>query len=288
MIAIGQAIREAEARFAAAGIETARLDAVLLVAHAAGLSADRVRSTPAKPLMPDAEGRLIALLRKRAHDRVPVSRLTGQREFRGLPFALSPATLDPRPDSEAVVEAALRHAGRPGAPLTVFDLGTGTGCLLLSILSELPAATGFGSDIEPAAIATARANAGALGLSARAHFAAGDGFAGFAGPFDRIVCNPPYIPTGDIAGLAPEVRDHDPRIALDGGPDGLAAFRRFAPAIAERLAPDGRAVLELGAGQAQAVAEIFAAAGLDRADLVADLAGRPRALVVEPRRIAAD
>ena len=284
MIGTGQAVREAERRFRAAGIETARLDAVLLVAHAAGLPADSVRANPAKPLLPDAEGRLMMLLRKRAADRVPVSRLIGQREFWGLPFELSPATLDPRPDSETLVEAVLRHTSQRTMPLSVFDLGVGTGCLLLSILSELPAASGAGSDIDPAAVEIARNNAAALGLSARVRLAAGDRFAGFDGPFDWIVCNPPYIPAAEIAGLEPEVRDHDPRAALDGGPDGLDAYRCFAPAIAGRLAPEGKAAVEFGAGQAAAVQDIFAAAGLDNVEVAADLAGRPRVIVAQPRR----
>jgi len=284
MIARGQAVREAERRFAAAGIETARLDAVLLVAHAAGLTADSIRTDPAKPLPPDAEGRLMTLLRKRAEDRMPVSRLIGTREFRGLPFGLSAATLDPRPDSETLVEAVLRHTGVHSAPLSVFDLGVGTGCLLLSILSELPGAAGTGSDIDPAAVETARANAASLGLSARVRLACGDGFAGFDGPFDWVVCNPPYIPTGDIDGLEPEVRDHDPRGALDGGPDGLDAIRRFVPAIAARLARAGKTALEFGAGQARQVREIFDAAGLDCLETVSDLAGRPRVIVAQPRR----
>ena len=284
MIGTGQAVREAERRFRAAGIETARLDAVLLVAHAAGLPADSVRANPAKPLLPDAEGRLMTLLRKRAADRVPVSRLVGQREFWGLPFELSPATLDPRPDSETLVEVVLRHTSQRTIPLSVFDLGVGTGCLLLSILSELPAASGAGSDIDPAAVEIARSNAASLGLSARVRLAAGDGFASFDGPFDWIVCNPPYIPAVEIAGLEPEVRDHDPRAALDGGPDGLDAYRRFAPAIARRLAPEGKAAVEFGAGQAAAVQDIFAAAGLDNVEVAADLAGRPRVIVAQPRR----
>ncbi len=284
MISAGQAVREAEQRFAAAGIGTARLDAVLLVAHAAGLSPDSVRTDPAKPLRSDAEGRLMTLLRKRAEERVPVSRLTGQREFWGLPFMVSAATLDPRPDSETLVEATLRHTGDRTAPLRLFDLGVGTGCLLLSLLNELPATTGSGSDIAAGAVETARANAVSLDLAARACFAAGAGFAGFAGPFDWIVCNPPYIPSADIAGLEPEVRDHDPRAALDGGPDGLDAFRRFAPAIAAHLAPGGKAAVEFGDGQAAAVAGIFAAAGLDCLEIAADLAGRQRVIVAQPRR----
>ena len=284
MISAGQAVREAERRFAAAGIGTARLDAVLLVAHAAGLSADTVRADPAKPLRPDAEGRLIALLRKRAEERIPVSRLIGRREFWGLPFGLSAAVLDPRPESETAVEAVLRHTGDRSAPLALFDIGVGTGCLLLSLLRELPATAGSGSDIAAAAVETARANAVSLGLSGRVRLAVGDGFAGFAGPFDWVVCNPPYIPTAEIAGLEPEVRDHDPRVALDGGPDGLDAVRRFAPDIAARLAPEGKAAVEFGSGQASAVREILSDAGLDCLETVPDLAGRPRVLVAQPRR----
>lgn len=281
MIAAGQARREAERRLAAAGIETAALDAVLLVAHAAGQTVDSIRSNPARPLAPDAEGRLVSLLRKRAEDRVPVSRLLGMREFWSLPFRLSPATLDPRPDSETLVETVLRHTPRRAAPVRIFDIGVGTGCLILSILSELPAATGDGSDLSEAAVATARENAEALALSRRVRFSVADGLASAQGTYDWIVSNPPYIPAGDIDALEPEVCRHDPRLALDGGPDGLDVIRAIAPAIAGRLAPAGRTAVEFGDGQAAAVKDIFANAGLGCVDIAKDLGGRERVIVAQ-------
>ena len=266
---------------AAGGIDTPRLDAVLLVAHAAGWSTDTVRANPAKPLAPDAEGRLMTLLRKRVEDRVPVSRLLGTREFWSLPFKLSSATLDPRPDSETLIEAVVRNTQPRGSALKVVDLGTGSGCLLLSILSEFPQARGIGTDLSADAIATARENATALGLADRASFAVGDGFAGHDGPFDWIVSNPPYVPTAEIRDLAPEVRDHDPRLALDGGPDGLDVYRAFAPQIAARLAPGGKAALEFGDGQADAVKDIFSSAGVSSCEIARDLGGRARVIVAQ-------
>jgi len=281
MIGAGQAVREAERRLAAAGIESARLDAVLLVAHAARLSADTVRANPAKPLAPDAEGRLMTLLRKRAQDRMPVSRLIGEREFWSLRFALSPAVLDPRPDSETLIEAVIRHTVNRAAPLMLFDLGVGSGCLLLALLTEFPNATGTGTDLEGDAVATAQDNARSLNLSDRVVFHVGDGFAGQDGPFDWILTNPPYIPTSELATLAPEVRNHDPMRALDGGADGLTVFRQIVPQMRARLKPGGRVAAEFGDGQAQAVKELFSANGLDCLEIAKDLADRERVIVAE-------
>lgn len=281
MIAAGQARREAERRLSVAGIESAALDAVLLVAHAARLSPDEVRLNPARPLAPDAEGRLVTLLRKRSEDRMPVSRLLGVREFWSLPFALSPATLDPRPDSETVVDAVVRHTVHRAAPLRVFDIGVGSGCLLLSILSEFPSARGWGSDLSEDAAAAAQQNATTLGLKDRATIAVADGFPSEPAEFDWIVANPPYIPSADIDDLAPEVSRHDPRLALDGGPDGLAVFRAFAPLIARHLAPSGKTAVEFGDGQADAVKDIFASAGLECLEIASDLGGHERVIVAQ-------
>jgi release factor glutamine methyltransferase len=207
----------------------------------------------------------------------PLSRILGRREFWGLEFALSPETLDPRPDTETIVEAALAaFAGRRGEALRIVDFGVGSGALLAALLSELPAARGVGVDLSPGAAAQARANLESLGLEARAEIRVGDWAEGLDGPFDLIVANPPYIRSGDIAGLAREVRDHDPRLALDGGADGLDAYRALTPQIARLLAPAGRFLVEVGAGQADAVKALATAAGL--ADLAThrDLAGVER------------
>ena len=210
--------------------------------------------------------------------REPVSRILGEREFWSLRFSLAPDTLDPRPDSETVVEAALDWCGERPGPLRVLDLGTGTGCLLLAVLESRPEATGIGTDIAAGAVAEAARNAAALGLSDRASFRRADWDAGIAGRFDLILSNPPYIPTPEIGGLEPEVTSWDPKAALDGGADGLDAYRRIAPAAAGRLAPGGAAFLEIGAGQEEPVEAIMAAEGFSRFVRKADLGGNVRCL----------
>jgi release factor glutamine methyltransferase len=217
------------------------------------------------------------LARRAGHE--PVSRILGHREFWSLDFALGPATLDPRPDSETLVEAAL--AACPDRPLRVLDLGTGTGCLLLAVLHDRPAAFGLGVDRSEAAAGTARANARALGLADRAAFLVGDWATALDARFDLILSNPPYIPEAEIAALDPEVRDHDPHLALSGGADGLDAYRDLAVALPGLLVPGGTAVVELGIGQAADVAALFRAAGLDITATPHDLAGIPRCLVAK-------
>lgn len=217
------------------------------------------------------------LARVVAHE--PLSRILGIREFWGLPFALSADTLDPRPESETVVAAVLDRLPDRDHAYRLLDLGTGTGCLLLALLSELPHATGIGVDIAPGAARTARYNAVQLGLAGRAQFLAGHWAAAIAGRFDAVVANPPYIPTSDIAGLAAEVREYDPRRALDGGPDGLASYREIVSALPRLLRPGGRFATEVGAGLADIVAAILTAQGLRLDSIVPDLAGIPRCVV---------
>lgn len=210
----------------------------------------------------------------------PVWRILGEREFWGLPFRLSPATLEPRPDSETLIEAALEVlAGRRQDEMTFLDLGTGTGCLLIAALSEFPRARGVGIDLSQEACDTARENAGINKVAGRARFAQGDWTTGLTGSFDLILSNPPYIPTGEIAGLSPGVRDHDPRRALDGGDDGLDPYRRFAQALPPLLAPGGKAVIEIGAGQEADVVLLMQAGGLAFEGSRRDLGGHPRALI---------
>ncbi len=235
------------------------------------------------PLPAAAAERLAQFVARRAR-REPVARIAGEREFWSLAFALSPATLEPRPDSETVVAAVLARLADRTAAIRLLDLGTGSGCLLLALLSEVPRAVGFGIDLLPAAAAMARRNAAAMGLESRAFFAAGRWASGLAAKVDVVVANPPYIPTAAIATLAPEVARYDPVQALDGGSDGLQAYRDLAPQIAGLLLPAGFACLELGEGQAAAVAEIFAAAGLDAVALHRDLGGAERCIVVAPRQ----
>jgi release factor glutamine methyltransferase len=276
---LGTALTDLALRLSDAGVPEPRLDARLLLAHAAEVAPQTILLNPERALSSAARARLDALVRRRL-DREPVSRILGRRAFWTLDLALSPATLDPRPDSETLIEAVL--AALPDKTLSrrVLDLGTGTGCLLLALLSEWPAATGLGIDVAPDAIATAEGNARSAGVEARARFARGDWGTGLDGPYDVIVSNPPYIPTGTIANLMPEVARHDPLAALDGGPDGLAAYRRLAPDLARMLALEGLAVLEHGEGQADAVAEIMGGHGLVERGRRADLAGRQRCLLL--------
>jgi release factor glutamine methyltransferase len=217
----------------------------------------------------------------------PVARILGIREFWGLPLKLSGATLVPRPDTETVVERALELLRTDGAidrPLRLADLGTGSGAILLALLSELPNARGFGTDISTDALETARGNAAQLGLADRATFVACDYAGGLSGPLDLIVSNPPYIRSADIAGLATEVRDHDPRAALDGGVDGLDAYRVLIAQSAGLLAPNGLLVVEAGQGQSGDIEALMTAAGLTTAGPPkGDLAGIPRA--VSARRL---
>jgi release factor glutamine methyltransferase len=261
----------------AAAIETPRLEARLLLAHAMGCRQEALLRDPRAAVPVEAATRFGDLLRRRlAHE--PIAQLLGTQEFWSLPFAVSPATLIPRADSESVIEAALEAFPDRGAVRRVLDLGTGTGCLLLAALSEFPAATGLGIDLVPAAAALARENARRLGLSDRAAFLAGDWAASIEARFDLVLCNPPYIETRDIPGLMPEVARHEPATALDGGADGLAAYRRVVAALPGLLAPGGQAVLELGQGQRTAVEALARAVGLEPRGCRADLGGVERAL----------
>lgn len=261
-IVVDDAIVATAQRLAAAGIANPRHEARLLHALAAGDGA-----------------RLADYVRRRtAHE--PYSRIRGAREFWSLDFALSPDTLDPRPDSETLIDAALAVLPDRTAPLHVVDLGTGTGALLLALLSEYPNATGLGVDILPGAVATAARNAAALGLAHRAQFVAGDWATINLGAADVILANPPYVPSDEIAILPPEVVQFDPRCALDGGDDGLMAYRALVPVLQRTLQPDGWAFFELGAGQAEAVARLVAAGDLRVAGMRRDLAGYERCLAI--------
>jgi release factor glutamine methyltransferase len=260
----------------AAAIEAPRQEARLLLAHAMGCREEDLLRDPRAAVPPSAGVAFTALLRRRAA-REPMAHLTGRAGFWTLDLAVSPATLVPRPDSEAVVEAALDGFADGGR---VLDLGTGTGALLLAVLAERPGATGVGVDRAPAAAALAARNAAANGLAGRAAFLAGDWAEALAGRFDLVLSNPPYIARPDIAGLMPEVALHEPVLALDGGADGLEAYRRILAALPRLLAPGGRAVLELGAGQRRAVEGLAAGAGLAVEGARRDLGGIERALVL--------
>jgi release factor glutamine methyltransferase len=279
------AVRRAlAARFRAAGIDSPELDARLILGHALGLDHAGLARESERPVEV-AEVVAVEALATRRLAGEPVARITGVKEFWGLPFRITPAVLVPRPDTETVVETALALVGREGArsrPLRLADLGTGSGAILIALLHELPGAVGVGTDRDAAALATARANARALGAAQRAAFVACDYGAALAGGVDLVVANPPYIATAEIATLAAEVRDFDPRPALDGGPDGLAAYRAITADAGRLLAPGAALVMEIGAGQAATVSALAAAAGLGSIAVAPDLAGISR--VVSARR----
>ncbi len=279
-----EAARRALAReFRRCGLDSPELDARLIVGHALGLEHAALAAQSRRSLAA-AEADAVAALAARRLAREPAARIIGRKEFWGLPFALNGETLVPRPETETAVEAALAAIERfkPRAPRIV-DLGTGSGALLIALLCELPQASGVGTDISPAALDCARANAAALGIGARSSFIACDWGSALVGRFDLLVSNPPYIARGDIAALAPEVRAFDPRRALDGGPDGLDGYRAIAADARRLLAPGGALVVELGQGQLAAATALFAAVGLAPGAVRHDLSGIPRALTVRPQ-----
>ncbi len=270
---LSAALRAAVRDLAEAGVADAARDGRILAAAAAGLSReDMLRRLD--DALPQRDLRRLAEAVERRRRGEPVSRIVGVREFWGLEFAITPATLDPRPDSETVVEAVLSLTGTPSP--RILDLGTGSGCLLIALLHELPEATGVGTDISPAACEAARANAGRLGVAARAAFVAGNWAEAVRDRFDVVVSNPPYVPSGRIAGLAPEVREHDPVAGLDGGPDGLDAYRGLAGPAARLLREGGLVAAETDGSRAREVRSVFADAGLVPLAVRRDLAGRPR------------
>lgn len=276
---IGEARRRLAARLSAGGSKSAGLDARLLVEGAIGSS----HADPAAPLDTAAAAILDGYAERRLAAE-PVWRILGEREFWGLRFRLSPATLEPRPDTETLVEAALDILkARRNEPLSILDLGTGTGCLLIATLSEFQQARGLGIDLSQEACATAAANAALNGLAGRATFRQGNWTQGIEGRFDLILSNPPYIRDDEIAGLAPEVRDYDPRLALDGGADGLDPYRDFAANLPRLLAPKGVIVLEIGAGQEADVVALMRQAGLAHFGTRHDLGGHARALIFAGR-----
>ena len=277
------ALRAGQNRLREAGVEAPRRDAHLLLAAALGGCPEDLPMTGERRLTP-AEFRSYNMLIERRQRREPVSRILGRREFWSLDLAIAPATLDPRPDSETLVEALLARIADRGRTRRVLDLGTGSGNLLLAVLSELPNAWGVGLDREAAALTAAAGNAGSLGLAGRTAFVAGDWGAALTGPWDLILCNPPYVRSADIDRLAPEVSRFEPRGALDGGADGLAAYRRVVPEIARLLARDGLAAVELGAGQASEVSGLARDLALEPLDCVTDLAGIERCLLFGRRR----
>jgi len=245
-------------------------DARLLMAHALRIAPDRLALVLRDPFPAEAALRFDAALGQRAA-RVPVSQIIGRRAFWGREFRVTRDVLDPRPETETLIAAALE------APFArVLDLGTGSGAILVTLLAERPAATGLGVDLSPAALAVAAGNAAALGVAARAELRSSDWFAAVEGRFDLIVSNPPYIAEAEMADLSPEVREHEPRMALTPGGDGLDAYRAIAAGVGAHLTPGGRVLVEIGPTQGAAVSALFAAAGLTGVAVRPDLDGRDR------------
>ena len=277
---VSEALQLITQAFRASGIEDADVDARVLVGQA--LHLDRARLiAQADRVLEAREVNAISGLAARRLKHEPVSRILGRKEFWSFGLTITPDVLVPRPETETVVEGALDFVVRNGLrmeKLRILDIGTGSGALLAALLSELPNAIGLGTDISRAALETARANVTQLGFENRCSLIACDMAAGVQGQFDLLVSNPPYIARGDIASLSPEVRDYDPTVALDGGEDGLAAYRSISADAKRLLAQGGRLFVELGAGQEPAVRKLFTNAGFTVGIAREDLAGTPRVL----------
>jgi release factor glutamine methyltransferase len=275
---VGEALERASRDLREAGIERPEAEARILLEAATGRGRGQIFAFPEHDLRDDQQTALDRMVARR-RAREPISRILGRREFWSLDFAVTPATLDPRPDSETLVAAVLARIPDRDSTLFLLDLGTGTGCLLLALLSELPKAEGLGIDASAEAVETATRNAAALGFGARAAFRLGDWARDISAQFDVIVSNPPYIESVAIAGLAPEVSQYDPRAALDGGADGLGAYRALIPQAAERLKTGGLLALEIGAGQGAAVRGLAQHANLTDLGSARDLADIERCLL---------
>lgn len=280
-MSIADALANLAQRLRAAGIEEPQREARFLLQGLLGLDGAQMLAKPGRPLGADAARLEDAARRREAHE--PISRILGHRAFYGRDFIVTPDVLDPRPDTEAAVELALdivRSRGLSDRPLSIADIGTGSGILIATLLAELPNARGLATDVSPAALAVAERNARALGVGDRVRFAATTGLDGYPGPFDLVISNPPYISSAEISGLEREVKDFDPILALDGGPDGLRVYREIARNIAD-LAGPALIVLEIGAGQASAVEEIFSGHGAQLIGRREDLGGHTRAVALE-------
>jgi release factor glutamine methyltransferase len=269
------ALRDLRQAFADADLDNPALDARRLLTGALGITAAELATHPHVPLTAE-QGTTVAAFKRRRLGREPVARIIGEAEFWGLPFRLSPETLVPRPDTETVVETALALLPGREAPLAILDLGTGTGCLLIALLHERPAARGLGIDRSLGALRTARGNARRNDVGDRAIFAQSDWAAAAGGPFDLVVSNPPYIASPVIATLDPDVREHDPRLALDGGPDGLDAYRVILAEAPRLLSPGGLLLFEIGFDQGEALERLTVGCPLEFLGIRPDMTGNPR------------
>ncbi len=285
---VSAARRLLQARLAAPHIDDPAREARLLLEIATGLTSEQVLRDGARPLTALEAQRLTDAVRRRLAQE-PLSRIKGERGFYGRTFTVSPAVLDPRPDTETLIDLVLHWVDETGGrqrPLSIIDVGTGSGCILVTLLAELPNATGLATDASPGALYIARANAARNGVEARSRFAEARSLDGIDGPFDILVSNPPYSPSAEIAALDPGVRDHDPRLALDGGADGLEIYRQIA-ARAGSVVPSGLIALEVGAGQAPGVLQILTKSVENRAGLPwtrTDLGGHTRTVAMLTQR----
>lgn len=274
---------EVRRRLEAAGVDTPVLDARLLLEAGAGVSRLEIVTDPRRPVS-QAQAAAVLSLTRRRETREPISHILGRRHFWTLDLIVTPDVLTPRPETEFVVEAGLQVLVRK-APARILDLGVGSGAIALVLLSERPNATAVGVDASAAALEVARKNAEALGVSERLELREGDWVDGLDGAFDLVVSNPPYIPSQDIDGLAPEVARYEPRAALDGGPDGLAAYRIIVAALPRILRLGGAFALEIGQGQSETVRALAQAAGLEVDEPRRDLSGTPRVIVGSRRNV---
>jgi release factor glutamine methyltransferase len=275
MRTVGDGVRAAVAALAAAGIPTPARDARVLMATALGVPLDRM-SLIARDALPEAAARCFEAMVVARAGRQPVAQIVGERDFWGRRFRVTRDVLDPRPETETLIAAALEGP----SPGSVLDLGTGSGAILVTLLAEWPAARGLGIDASTAALAVAAENARRHGVADRAEFRHGDWADPVEASFDLVVCNPPYVAEPELASLAPDVRDWEPRLALTPGPTGLEAYAHLAPEMARLLAPGGRAFFEIGADQGRSVPAVFAASGVPVRTVLVDLDGRDRVVVL--------
>jgi release factor glutamine methyltransferase len=275
MTSLVQAWKDAQTRLKAAGVDSPAIDARLLLEAAAGVTRVEVITDPHRELPSEAVATLGGYVERRSR-REPVSRILGRKGFWKLILAVTPDVLTPRPDTEVIVDLALKSFPE-AMPFTLLDIGTGSGAILLAILAERPAARGLGTDISEEALAVARDNAANLDIDGRAAFLRTSWADGLSDEsFDLVVSNPPYIRSAEIETLDPEVKDHEPRLALDGGPDGLEAYRVLAPEVLRLLRPGGVFAVETGWDQGPQVRALFEAAGAQGVVIVRDLSDRER------------
>jgi release factor glutamine methyltransferase len=277
------ALRLAVLELQRAEIASASLDARVLLQHVLGVSREQLLADDRLVITPQQEAAYQEMIAKRVK-RQPVSQLVGRREFWGITFRVTGDTLDPRPDSETVIEAVLKKMKDREAPYRILDLGTGTGCLLLALLSEYPNATGVGVDISEQALEVAQQNMSLLGMVNRARFLRSRWADEVEGEFDIIVSNPPYIPTQIIPTLAAEVREYEPHLALDGGEDGFDCYRAIMRQVPKFLAAEGVAAFEVGIGQQRELTAIAEAEAMQVAGIKEDMAGIPRCVLVQHKR----